>query len=60
MESFGLVVIVTAIGATLGKFLIYAGAFGLQKSLQKNKNVSLLGSWLGKTGFYLVLFMTTS
>jgi membrane protein YqaA with SNARE-associated domain len=58
MESFALVVLVTALGATLGKILIYVGAFGLQKTLQKNKNVRLLGTWLGKRGFYLTLFIT--
>jgi membrane protein YqaA with SNARE-associated domain len=58
LGSFAIVVFVTAIGATLGKVVIYAGAFGLQKSLQKNKNVRLLGKWLGKRGFYLALFIT--
>jgi hypothetical protein len=58
LESFVLVVFVSALGATLGKILIYAGAFGLQKSLQKNKNVRLLGRWLGKSGFYIALFVT--
>ena len=58
LESFAIVVFVTALGATLGKVVIYAGAFGLQKSLQKNKNVRLLGKWLGKRSFYLALFIT--
>jgi hypothetical protein len=58
LESFALVVFVSALGATLGKIPIYAGAFGLQKNLQKNKNVKLLGTWLGKSGFYLALFIT--
>jgi hypothetical protein len=57
-ENFGLVVFVTALGATLGKVLIYAGAFGLHSSLRKNRNVRLLGTWLGKTSFYLALFIT--
>ena len=51
-------VFVTAIGATLGKVLIYGGAFELHKSLQKNKNVRLLGMWIGKRGFYSALFIT--
>lgn len=58
LQSFLLVVLVTAIGATLGKVVIYFSALGLQKSLQKNKNVRLLGTWLGKSGFYLGLFVT--
>jgi membrane protein YqaA with SNARE-associated domain len=58
LESFVLVVFVTAIGATLGKVFIYAGAKGLRQRLQKNKNVKLLGRWLGKAGFYVALFIT--
>lgn len=58
LESFALVVFVTALGATLGKVFIYAGAFGLRARLKGNKNVKLLGRWLGKAGFYLALFIT--
>lgn len=58
LQSFLLVVLVTAIGATLGKIVIYFTALGLQKSLQRNKNVRLLGTWLGKSGFYFGLFVT--
>ncbi len=58
LESFGLVVFVTALGATLGKIVIYFTAVGLQRSLLKNRNVRLLGTWLGQTGFYLGLFVT--
>ena len=58
LESFTLVVFVTALGATLGKIVIYFTAVGLQKSLLKNRNVRLLGTWLGKSGFYLGLFIT--
>jgi len=58
LESFALVVFVTALGATVGKIVIYLSALGLQRSLQKNKNVRLLGTWLGKSGFYLGLFVT--
>jgi membrane protein YqaA with SNARE-associated domain len=58
LESFVLVVFVTALGATLGKIVIYVTALGLQKSLLKNKNVRLLGTWLGKSGFFLGLFIT--
>jgi hypothetical protein len=58
VDSFGLVVLVTALGATLGKIFIYAGAFELRSKLQGNKNVKLLGRWLGRAGFYLALFIT--
>ena len=58
LESFALVVFVTALGATMGKIVIYFSAVGLKNSLQKNKNVRLLGTWLGKSGFYLGLFVT--
>jgi len=58
LDSFGLVVFVTALGATLGKIVIYAGAKGFQRNLQKNKNVKLLGRWLGKSSFYLALFVS--
>ena len=57
LQSFALVVFVTALGATLGKIVIYYSGRGLQKSLRKNKNVRLLGTWIGKTGFYLGLFI---
>jgi hypothetical protein len=58
LTSFTLVVFATALGATLGKIVIYFTAVGLQKSLLKNRNVRLLGTWLGKSGFYLGLFVT--
>jgi hypothetical protein len=58
IESFLLVVLVTALGATLGKVVIYFTAVGLKGSLLKNRNVRLLGTWIGRTGFYLGLFVT--
>jgi len=58
LQSFTLVVIATALGATLGKVVIYFTAVGLQRSLLRNRNVRLLGTWLGKSGFYLGLFVT--
>jgi membrane protein DedA with SNARE-associated domain len=58
LDSFTLIVFVTALGATIGKIVIYAGARGLSQKLQGNKNVKLLGRWLGKSGFYLALFLT--
>ena len=58
LESFTLVVFVTALGATIGKIVIYLSALGLEGRLKKNKNVRLLGTWLGKSGFFLGLFIT--
>jgi hypothetical protein len=58
LTSFTLVVFVTALGATLGRIVIYFTAVGLQRSLLKNRNVRLLGTWLGRSGFYLGLFVT--
>ena len=58
LTSFTLVVFVTALGAALGKLVIYYSAVGLKGTLQKNKNVRLLGTWLGRSGFYLGLFVT--
>jgi hypothetical protein len=58
LESFALIVFVTALGATIGKLFIYAGAVGFRKTLQGNKNIRLLGQWLDKAGFYVALFLT--
>lgn len=58
LGSFALVVLVTALGATCGKIVVYFGAFGLKNRLLKNRNVQLLGRWLGSGGFYLGLFIT--
>jgi hypothetical protein len=58
LESFAIVVLVTALGATLAKIVIYAGARGLSRKLQNNKNVKLLGRWIRRRGFYIALFVT--
>jgi len=58
LDNFALVVFVTALGASIGKIFIYAGALGFQESLLRNRNVRLIGTWLGRTGFYLALFLT--
>lgn len=58
LQSFSVVVLVTALGATAGKVVIYYSARGFASPLLRNRNVRLLGSWLGKTGFYLGLFVT--
>jgi hypothetical protein len=58
LESFAIIVLVTAVGATLAKIIIYAGARGLSGKLQSNKNVRLLGRWIKRRGFYIALFVT--
>lgn len=58
LGSFTTIVFVTALGATLGKLVIYYTAVGLKGSLKKNRNVKLLGTWLGRSGFYVGLFVT--
>ncbi len=58
LENFALVVLFTALGATLAKLVMYSGAFGLRKELNKNKNVRLLHEWLQRRSFYAALFIT--
>jgi hypothetical protein len=57
--NFGVVVIVSAIGATLAKVVIYYGAFGFRDLLVKNKNVRLIGRAASTDTFYLVLLVTS-
>ena len=57
--NFVAVVIVSAIGATLAKVVIYFGAFGFRDVLVKNKNVRLIGRYSSTETFYLVLFVTS-
>lgn len=57
LESFALVVFVTALGATIGKVVVYVTGYGFQRQLSGNRNVKLLGRWIGKSGFYLGLFV---
>ena len=57
LQSFALVVFVTALGATIGKIVIYYTGFGLKKQLSGNKNIRLLGTWIGRSGFYVGLFI---
>jgi hypothetical protein len=58
LEGFGVVVVVTALGASLGKVILYTGAWGLRRRLYKNKNIKLFGNWVGRRSFYLGLFIT--
>ncbi len=56
--NFLAVVLLSAIGATLAKVVIYYGAFGLRGLLLRNKNVRLIGRSSSSPKFYLALFAT--
>jgi hypothetical protein len=58
IQAFILVVMVTALGAALGKVVIYGGAKGFERQLSRNKNVQLLEQWMQHRGFYVALFVT--
>ncbi|HUI00963.1 MAG TPA: hypothetical protein VLX56_04990 [Nitrososphaerales archaeon] len=57
LDNFVLVVFVTAAGATVGKIVIYLSAVSFQESLKRNRNVKLMGTWLGRAGFFVGLFV---
>jgi len=56
--NFVAVAVVSAIGATVAKLVIYFGAFEFKGSLLKNRNVRLLGRYSSSDAFYLALFVT--
>jgi hypothetical protein len=56
--NFLVVVVVSAVGATLAKTVIYYGAFELKGIIGKNKNVQLIGRNATKREFYVALFVT--
>jgi hypothetical protein len=56
--NFLMVVIVSAVGATLAKTAIYFGAFELKGVIGKNKNVQLIGRNSTRREFYVALFIT--
>lgn len=56
--NFVAVAMVSAIGATMAKMVIYFGAFGFKGFLLKNKNVRLIGRHSSTDTFYLALFVT--
>jgi hypothetical protein len=58
LGNFALVVLATALGATLAKMVLYSGALGLRKKLTKNKNIRLFNEWLQRRSFFLALFVT--
>ncbi|MDG6955676.1 MAG: hypothetical protein JRN70_03855 [Nitrososphaerota archaeon] len=55
--NFLAVVAFSAVGAALGKLVIYYGAFGLRRFLVGNKNVQLIGRNASTRTFYTVLFV---
>ena len=56
--NFGVLVVVSALGATFAKVVIYFGSFGFRDLLLKNKNVRLIGKYSSTKAFYFVLFVT--
>lgn len=58
LGNFLLFVVVTAVGATLAKIVMYTGAFGFRHELTKNKNIRLFHEWLRMRSFYAALFIT--
>ena len=56
--NFLLVVLVSAVGATLAKVVIYYGAFGLRRIIGGNKNIRLIGRNSSTGKFYVALFVT--
>ena len=56
--NFLTIVLISAIGATLAKVVVYYGAFGFRGFLLRNKNVRLIGQSSKSEKFYLVLFLT--
>jgi len=57
-EGFLLIILITALGAAIGKLIIYGGAMGFSGKLKENKNVKLLGAWLQRRSFLIVVFIT--
>jgi hypothetical protein len=56
-EAFALIVVITAIGAALGKLVIYGTAKMFERQLSGNKNVQLLEKWLEHRRFLLAVFV---
>ena len=58
ISAFVLVVLVTAIGASLAKLVLYYGGKSAKGQLRKNRNVNLLERWLRQRSFLAVVFVT--
>jgi hypothetical protein len=54
---FAVIVIVSGVGATLAKAVIYFGGFGFREFLMRNKNVRLIERYSTTGKFFLVLFL---
>ena len=54
---FVIIVIVSGVGATVAKAVIYFGGFGFRDFLLRYKNVKLLEKYSSTRGFYLALFL---
>lgn len=57
-RTFALLVLVTGLGATLAKTVVYSGALGFRRQLRKNKNVRLFQEWFQNRSFSIALFVT--
>ncbi len=57
-RTFALLVLVTGLGATLAKTVVYSGALGFRRQLRKNKNVRLFQEWFQNRSFSVALFVT--
>ena len=55
--NFAVIVLVSAVGATLAKAVIYFGGFGFRGVLLANRNVRLIERYSSTGGFFLVLFV---
>ena len=55
--NFAVIVVASAVGATLAKAMIYVGGFGFRGFLLRNKNVRLIERYSSSEGFYVVLFI---
>ena len=54
---FAVIVIASAVGATLAKGVIYFGGFGFRDLLLKNRNVRLIQKYSSTGSFFLALFL---
>jgi hypothetical protein len=54
---FAVIVLVSGVGATVAKPVIYFGGFGFRDYLLRNKNVKLIERYSSTKGFYLALFL---
>ena len=56
-SNFAVILMVSALGATLAKAFIYFGGLGFRDPLLRNRNVKLIERYSKTGGFYLVLFV---